>query len=169
MGVRSVTTDGYDRDWDQPDTVLDAGYAAVFHNGEDSGWDGPTDFYRTDYRAPMAPGDSKTWAPIHLWADPYSYGQETMFLSVEPFAGNQPPSDRTYTIELLYVPDGIDGAPPVGTTWPVDKSLVTIEVPTFATYDGMEGYRFSFTASAVPEPAALPGMLLPVALLRRRY
>lgn len=155
LGVWSDATDGYDVDYDFPDAYLDVGYAAVYHeNGPD--WSGPTDFYRTDFRAPLLPQETKTWSPIHLWADPQYYGLPDMYLAVEMDAGYMPPDDRDYYVELLHVPDGISNAPDVGTTWliPRDRTLV-VQVPTYETYNGLESYQFAVVAGAVPEPAAL--------------
>jgi hypothetical protein len=68
-----------------------------------------------------------------------------------------PPADRDYQLELLEVPDGVTGAPAVGTIWdlPLD-SLYTIDLPTYQTANGLEGYKFSFTiGEVVPEPGTL--------------
>lgn len=169
LGVRSDATDDYDSLIDMPDTVVDSGYAAVFHDAKDPDWSGPTDFYRADIRAPLAPDESKTWAPIYLWADPRYYTDEAMFLSFQPDSYAKPPGDRTYTVELLYVPDGITGAPDVGTTWNLDPAWpLRIGVPTYATENGLKSYQFAMTISAVPEPTALACVLLMLGLRRRR-
>ncbi len=83
-----------------------------------------------------------------------------------------PPGNRPYTLELLAVPAGVQGAPPVGTTWPVplDRTLV-LTLPTYQTEDGLTGYQFGFTAGAeVPEPATavLLAFAVGLAVPRRR-
>jgi hypothetical protein len=106
----------------------------------------------------MSPIESKTWAPLHLWANPDIYEPNTMTLSIEPASDVPPPADRTYTLELLYVPDGVQGAPPVGTTWSVPPDQIfMIDVPTFMTYDGLEGYRFAFKIWPAECPADITG------------
>ena len=55
----------------------------------------------------------------------------------------------------MIVPDGVTGAPPVGTVWEVPPdALFTVELPTHRTTDGLTGYEFSFTVS---EAEASPG------------
>ena len=165
MGVWSGSIDGYD-DRDLPmDNNEDGGYAATYHAGPD--WSGPEGFYVRDFRKPMTPAESKTWV-IYLWADPDIYDETRMTISVEAGAP-VPPAERTYSLELLYVPDGISNAPPLGTTWElVVGETLMVEVPTYKTDNGLAGYQFAFTASAVPEPASLRGLLGGRALLRRR-
>ena len=169
MGVWSGATDGYDVDFDVPDTLPDAGYASIYHEFDADTWKGPTDFYRLDYRAPLAPGETKTWAPIHLWADPDGYGEPLMTLVIMPGADLVPPDDLKYTLELVYVPEGITEAPPVGTTWTLepDKTL-EVEVPTYAAYSGRDAYQFAFTAAPIPEPATLLALSLAALCVRRR-
>jgi hypothetical protein len=150
MSAWSGAYDDFDEGMDRPLEILGEGGAAVYHVNDGINWKGPTDFFITDYRSPMAPGESKTWTPIHLWANPDAPQEDTMILSIEGSAGAPPPGNRTYTLELLYVPPGINGAPPVGTIWEVPPSgLFMVDVPTFATYDGLESYQFAFTVGPV--------------------
>ena len=126
-------------------SIVGLGAAAIYHENDPNLWNGPTDYYITDYRAPMSPTDSKTWSPIYLWANPDAYEPNTMAISFEPASDAKPPDDRLYTLELLYVPEGVEGAPPVGTVWEVPADLpFYIEVPTYKTYDWSAGYRFAF-------------------------
>ncbi|MBU0616963.1 MAG: PEP-CTERM sorting domain-containing protein [Planctomycetes bacterium] len=87
-----------------------------------------------------------------------------------------PPADRSYLLELLYVPEGINGAPEVGTAWevPLDQTFV-VSVPTYRWSpddpDDPHGYLFAFTITAVPEPASVFGLIVAGMLLhahRRR-
>ncbi len=158
MGVWSGATDDFDSGLDRPLEFPGLGAAAIYHANDPNAWAGPTAFYVTDYRAPMAPDESKTWSPIHLWATPGAYGDDTMTLLIQGAADVTPPPNRTYTLELLYVPPGVTGAPPVGTTWdvPPDEPF-TVTVPTFATDDGREGYQFALTVGAVACPGDIDG------------
>ena len=48
-----------------------------------------------------------------------------------------------------------------------DRTL-QVEVPTFWAENGLDGYQFSFTVEAIPEPATLAGLLLGVWIIARR-
>ena len=142
-----------------------SGYAGTYHDEAD--WTGPEGFYMWDFREPFAETASKTWL-LYLWADPEFYSDERMALSFE--AGYPEPSpDRTYSVELMYVPEGIVDAPPVGTTWPFDPAeTLMIEVPTYKAANGLTAYQFAFTAGPVPEPAGILALLAGALFLRRR-
>lgn len=154
MGVWSGAEDG----WDELDRLIDSGrvgYAAMYHERTGGIWGGPTGFYQTDYRSPMEPGAGKTWDSLYVWADP-SYKGDTMFLTLNPDPDSPPPIDRTYNLELLQVPDGLVDAPPVGSVWDIPTgSPITLEIPTYRTKNGLDGYRFAFTMNAVPEPTTI--------------
>lgn len=168
LGVRSGATDGYDAGLDWFDDYPDVGHAAVYHHADDPGWNGPTAMYRLDYRAVPEPGTSTTWAPIHLWAEEGVFEAPEMKLSFEPDPFYPPPSDGTYTLELLYVPEGIVGAPAVGTTWTIPTYRpFTVEVPKYFSDDGLDSYHFGFTWTAAPEPSTLM-LLLTLLAIRRR-
>ncbi len=140
----------------------------MHHGTVDPGWSGPKAFYAKDFRAPLAPGQTKVWEPIHLWAHPEYYGQETMSISFLADAAFPPPIDYAYTLELLYVPPGMINAPPVGTQWPITDGALTVTVPTYASYDGMGAYQFALRISPIPEPAAGALLALAAGALRRR-
>jgi len=169
MSVWSDASDDFDRKYDtQTDTEGAPGYAGVYHGGHEVGWSGPTGFYFNDFRAPLAPDESKTWTPICVWADP-TYGGEQMAFSMEADADNPPPADRHYLLELLTVPDGVIGAPPEGTVWPLSLDrLFTLVLPAYRTDDGLTGYQFAYTVTAVPEPEAALLLALLFLLPRRR-
>ncbi len=129
-----------------------------------------TGFWQSDIRAPLAPAESKTWSPIYLWADPSYAGGDVMHFAMEADQGYAPPKDRPYTLELLAVPVGVQGAPPVGTQWavPLNDTLV-LTLPTYRTDNGLTGYQFGFTVGAqMPEPASLAVLVLVLGTTRRR-
>ena len=126
------------------------GRAAIYHENDPPEWTGPTGYYRNDYRAPIDLDEAVVWSPLHVHATT-SYEPDTMFFSMVAWEFYPPPPNREYTLELLYVPEGVEGAPPVGTTWdvPVDGTF-SIEIPTYRSLSSAGAYRFSFTMSAVP-------------------
>lgn len=178
LGVWSDATDGYDEYWDSLIYPGPDGYAAVYHEQSDS-WKGPTGYYRTDRRKVMQANEGKTFAPIALWATD-RYAPEIMGLAFEGDPANPPPEDRRYFLELLYVPEGLEGAPEAGTVWEVPyRGLFSILVPTYRWMDDgpgpsgqPHGYLFSFRVTPViPEPRGWLGALLTaggLAAARRR-
>ncbi len=139
------------------------GYAAVFHENDPPDWEGPSGYYSADNRKPPLPHESKTFAPITLWAT-NGHESKTMSMAIEADAYFTPPADRRYLLELLFVPEGISGAPQIGTVWEVPRDkLFVVTVPTYRWMpDGANdphGYQFAFTISAVPEPASGLGLL----------
>ena len=169
MGVWADSTDGYDKYLDIPDDIPGPGYAGIYHENDPPTWTGPSDFYRTDFRSPLELGETEIWSGLYLWADPETYEDSVMYLSVEADPGYPPPAGWRFVVELLYVPEGIEGAPEVGETWQVDPlNTLTIEVPTYWAMNGLESYQFSFTILALPEPTTLVGLVVGVLLLRRR-
>ncbi len=171
LSAWSGATDGYDADLDVLAYIGDGpGFAGVYHVNDVAGWTGPTGFYYNDYRAPLAPDESKTWAPIYVWASE-SYTDPLMYFSLEADGPPFPPRERKYSLQLTAVPEGLGGAPPVGTSWALlaEGSLFTLELPTWATSDGLTGYQFSFTMTAVlPEPATALTCAAALLLRRRR-
>lgn len=141
----------------------------MFHNNEDPGWGGPTGFYRTDYHALLDPETSATWAPIYLWADPDTYDQPLMSMTFLADPSQPPPADRAFWIELEAVPKDVEGAPPEGMIWPVPLNrALTIAVPTYETYTGVDGYRFALHAGAAPEPGVAAALLAVLVVFRGR-
>ncbi len=94
-----------------------------------------------------------------------------MFFSMQPDIIYPPPADRDYLLTLDFVPPSVVGAPAVGYVWDVPATgFLTIELPTFRTKDGLEGYRFSFEVTEVaPEPATLGMLILSMLPLWRRH
>jgi hypothetical protein len=169
MGAWSGATDGWDLDLDTELVTYGApGYAGVYHEKYVNGWVGPTGFLFNDLRAPLDPNESKTWDSLYVWADP-TYSGELMPFSMEADDANPPPVDRAYLLELLAVPDGVIGAPPVGTVWQLPlNELVTIFVPTWRSFNGLDSYRFAFTVTATPEPGTLIALAAMALFCRRR-
>jgi hypothetical protein len=168
LGVWSGATDLYDYEMDvRFEPTGASGYAGTYHvKGEDD-WEGATGFYSSDIRAGLATDEGKTFAPIYVWADAANAGS-VMYFSMEPGGLAVPPAEWQYALQLLAVPAGVSGAPPVGKTWPLTAESFTLELPAWATNDGLTGYQFAFTITpAVPEPATL-GLLAAVLLLGRR-
>jgi predicted CXXCH cytochrome family protein len=86
-----------------------------------------------------------------------------MPVTFEASESAMPPSDRQYLLELMSVPDGVTGAPAVGTIWklPLAEAL-TLYLPTYrdahtpTTIDSPTGYQFAFTMTeAEPGPGDL--------------
>jgi len=143
----------------------------MYHEYDPPTWTGPTEFYGRDHRSPPASDQSRTWDSLYVWATP-EYGTDVMYFSMRADTLFAPPDDRSYLLELLQVPDGVVGAPELGTIWeiPLDAPF-TVELPTFATKNGLEGYRFAFTVSeVVPEPTTLSLLAIGglMAIRRRR-
>ncbi|MBK9128008.1 MAG: hypothetical protein IPM13_09425 [Phycisphaerales bacterium] len=151
LGVVPTATDGYDPDEDGYIFFYEGlGYLGVYHHENLDGWTGPSAYYNYDRRAPLDPHERKTWSPLHFWAGP-QHTAPLMSVGFAPAMLYPPPSNREYTLRLLHVPDGITGAPAVGTLWylPAKSSFILI-VPSYWTGgDGRTGYRLEFSASAV--------------------
>jgi len=165
LGVWSSANDNYDAGIDVAVTPGGSGFAGVYHQNTPTGWKGPTGFYHTDIRALPAPLEGKTWDPLYVWAYP-SYASASMYFSMqarytlcdgEPQSrAAYPPANRHYLLELVGVPAGVVGAPPVGTVWEVPVGpTFTLTLPTYRTTNGLEGYRFAFTMT---ESSAIPGV-----------
>lgn len=169
MGVWSDATDGWDKDVDTLAlTSGGLGYAGVYHAAGVDGWTGPTGFLFNDLRAPLAPGESKTWAPLYVWGD-LTYQGDVLPFSMEADPDVPPPPDRQYLLELLARPDGVEGGPPVGTVWELSlERLLTLYLPLYLTDDGLTGYQFAFTITATPEPTTMAGLALATLFFRRR-
>ncbi len=155
MGVWSDATDGWDADWDEQLGMSGSwGYAGVYHEEGVGGWEGPTGYWKVDARATLAPDESKTWTGIYVWADPMYEGHD-MYFSMQPHDELPPVANRTYELELVAIPEGVTGAPSVGTIWTLSLyDLMTLTLPTYTSVDGLTGYEFAFTISAEFDPCA---------------
>lgn len=153
LGTDVAATDGFDEDYDIELLTWGAlGYAGLYREAGIDGWDGPTAYYWDEMRAPLELVDEKVWQPICVWADPIYIG-ETIDFSFELYELSPPYGERTYELELIAVPEGVDGAPPVGTVWTVEIGVeTTMTIPVYRTEVGLEGYQFAFRAIGTPPP-----------------
>ena len=128
----------------------DGWQAGAHHVKNQDGWDGDTGFYGIDYRAPLASGETKTWM-IYFWAlqgtTPGDLGVHWDTLSGYPL-----PSEMTARLEYIQKPQDVAGGPDIGTVWTTPPTMV---LPFYATTDGLTGYGFKFTLTAVPEPSSI--------------
>lgn len=142
FGARAEATEGYDGSpLDEMIGFRDVneGYAAVYHE-QNGDWSGPTGFYQRDQRPAPPDGGSKTWL-IYLWVlDSYPHDQ------IEIATDGRFIREGSFKLRLDVVPEGVVGAPAVGTEWdlPNDRSLA-ITLPTYRTSDGKTGYQFTLT------------------------
>ena len=142
--------DDFDAGLDRPLEIIGYGAAAFYHETGLAGWSGPTDFFVTDYRGPLPESEAREWTQLYLWANPDAYLGDLMYLSLDPAADLTPPSNRTYMLELVAVPEGVPDAPPVGTQWNIPSTDgFMLELPTYTTYDGLDSYEFTFSVGPV--------------------
>ena len=176
FGTNPAASDGYDPamsdGWAPVDRVISSGQGQVgtYHgsNIEGSTWAGPLGFYWYDYRAPitLTAGQSKTWT-MYVWADS-KFPMEATYMEFGWAYRSPDYSPLNYfhfTVTLKFKPDGITGGPAAGTVW--DLSLHPsswVDLPVFRTANGLEGYVFDFTATAVPEPSSLAALALALGL-----
>ena len=126
----------------------------MYHVNATPEWLGPTGFYHTDLQSPPERNERRTWERICVWAAP-SYVQSTMHFSL--LAESSLPAERKYLLELMSVPDGVVGAPSVGTVWELPLlGYFTLPLPTYRTTEGLTGYQFALTITeAEPGPGDL--------------
>ena len=124
------------------------------------------------------PDEGKTFSPIALWAT-NTYTGDLIGIAFEGDESAPPPENRRYFLELLSVPEGVEGAPPEGTVWEVPAhGLFSVILPTYQWWEDKggppgepHGYLFSFTITPeIPEPGTMVCALLAagVLALRRR-
>jgi hypothetical protein len=155
MGAWSGASDDYDPPNDtELITTGSIGYAGVYHEKGVDGWTAPSMFLFNDIRSPLAPDEGRTWSPICVWAD-LSYTSEQMAFSMEADAATPPLPNRRDMLELIAVPEGVVGAPLVGSEWALPRDeLFTLVLPAYLTDKGLTGFRFAFSVYPVPEPAS---------------
>ena len=72
------------------------------------------------------------------------------------------PSDSygfKFYLALKSKPGSMIGGPEIGTVWDIDMLGFEIEFPTYRTDNGLTGYQFELSATAVPEPSSLAAVL----------
>jgi len=166
LGVQPYATDGYDGSDTDPlmsDPVQITVHNAIFHENGVDGWTGPSGFYDRDIRQPFDTlGTQKTWL-IYFWGDPNLDPEcEWMIFGISRWFPMMPPTDYQFTLTLTHKPDGVVGGPDVGATWypPTPLYIPTyIDLPAYRTDNGLTGYQFEFTATAVPEPSSILAFL----------
>jgi hypothetical protein len=163
-----VTTDGYDGSTaDMPLSQAPAPdapfYVAVYKTNDLQGWNGENGFYAADTRADLALGQTAI-EDIYVWAAPGTPAEDIALW--QGGTSGQPWID--YTLRLVGLPEGItyNGQ----TVWTgVGQAIL----PFYSTTNGLTGYHFQATYSAVPEPSSLLALAGTIAgfggiLLKRR-
>ncbi len=139
------------------DTLDGNDLAAAEHNGWIAGsyhspgeWGSSAGFYAFDLRTPLAAGETKTWM-LYIWGVP---GEATSDFGATwtwwPEDYDQLVQGR---LELVQKPTGITGGPAVRTVWTTPPT--SFALPLYTTTDGLTGYVFKFTLTAVPEPSSV--------------
>ena len=172
IGARPLATDGYDGEplitsWDIPTT-----YAAIFHAEEPGKWGASTGFYRVDNVGLLAPGETKSWQ-IYVWSTPdVPAGCDTTHFVMNRMDNPAVPTSFRFRLKLVSKPESISSGPRAGTVWSSDVIPFDVELPTYRTGNGLTGYHFEMTATAVPEPSSLlalfAGFVTVGGLIRRR-
>jgi len=180
FGMASTATDNYDGEHGSDSPIftpnLSAVFAATYHSSVSDGWTGPDGFYQQDIRgsAPSTPGESKS-IQIYVWATPYvPANNDTIWLAYRFNSADFPPRESlSFRLTLRAKPQSISEGPEVGNTWELLVPEGEIELPIYRTDNGLTGYQFELTATAVPEPSSILAMLCGVGgmagpILRRK-
>ena len=161
IGVSPLATDGWNGE--SPVAIEDApnGYALTWHEKNTGGWLGDTGFYREDFHAPIPPGQTKSWL-LYVWATPSVPDDYTTcgfhLANVVPGKPSET-YDTQFHVTLLSKPSSITGGPDVGTAWEINMQEWQIALPIYRTDNGLTGYLFEFSATAVPEPSSLVALI----------
>jgi hypothetical protein len=141
-------------------------------NGAD--FPGATGLYSAAYTPPIAPGGSRTWSDIYLWAQNYNPNTANRIpLIVGTGDDLDRPTGYVGHLVLDYVPTACSWNGPMD-FWLDLGANYTLTMPIITTSDPLQGTRFHFTVYAppVPEPCSFAALALgavPLAgLLRRR-
>lgn len=149
LGTQQGSVDGFDTN-DLLSTVNAPNwYMATYHANSVDDWGGATGFYVRDLKAPLNPGETKTW-PLFIWAAPSSTVSD-LHVTWGWYGG--PTAAVSATLELLQKPTGVTGGPSIGSMWTSPPSNFVL--PYYATPNGLTGYQFRLTLTAVPEPSSI--------------
>jgi hypothetical protein len=169
--------DGYDMEmlstpaYNEPSAEI-----RIRHQQSVDGWNAPTGWYAHDFRGELPVGASKVFADIYIWSNPAFTGTDIP-LKWYWYTGQPDPENWTFNLQLIDIPDDISYNGPM--SWNLTPCRtktapqLLVNLPTYHTTDGMQGYRLRVTAvHAVPEPSglaiALPVLAAAVLALRRR-
>ncbi len=166
MGLytRTDATDSLDG-YDLQSGPISGWLAGSYRISGQDGWTGVTGFYSRDVRAPLLPGETKTWM-VYVWAVPGSSAQD--FGSEWGWAVSSRDQSVEAKLEYIQKPSGVIGGPSLGTIWTTPPT--TLILPYYSTSNGLTGYGFRYTLTAVPEPSsliALGALVAPLFALRR--
>jgi hypothetical protein len=151
MLTRSGSSDSLDSN-DLAAIKYNGWMAGSYHSADE--WGSSAGFYIRDERAPLAPGETKTWM-LYIWG---VHGSATHDFGVSwPNSGSPDPLVQG-KLELVQKPTGVTGGPALGTVWTTPPTSFTL--PLYTTHDGLTGYGFKFTLTAVPEPSSLIALAL---------
>jgi len=132
---------------------IDGWLAGSYRVDGQDGWAGTEGFYNGDVRAKLLPGQTKTWM-LYIWAVPGGSAQD--FVSSWTWAVAPRDSSVEARLELIQKPSSVTGGPAPGTVWTTPPA--SLSLPFYGTSDGLTGYGFKFTLTAVPEPSSLPAL-----------
>lgn len=175
MGVGQMATDGWDGESLIETATGPTVYVASFHTEDSFTWSGQTGFYEVDFHAPLMPGQTKVWR-LYVWATPDVPATSDMIEMVITNPMMAFPSEEyglQFRLTLKSKPSSVTGGPDIGTVWSLDYGWGDgFLLPIYRTDNGLNGYLFEFSATAVPEPSSLlalaGGMGCLAALLKRR-
>ncbi len=172
LGVSQLATDGWDGEPLFGTATFPTVCIASFH-GQDVNWSGEPGFYSADIRMPLLAGQTKKWM-LYLWATPDVPASSDV---IEVVMRNPmmawPPEEYGFHFQLSLKakPGPIADGPAVGTVWSMNDFTTGFILPMYRTNDGLNGYQFEFTATAVPEPSsfvALASLMTGFAAVVRR-
>ncbi len=173
LGTGPGLTDDYEGAGESPVSILPNTPSlltlAYYQNGVAPGsfptWEGPTGFYSGDLMGPIAPGGSKTWCDIYMWAQDYtpSTPGQTSFGAIS----NWPVTPTGYTAEisLVHIPASANWTGPTDFWINLSQTdgqdvLITLPIATLSDPSQIltQATEMSITVYApVPEPSsALP-------------
>ena len=166
MNVSELASDDWDLFENPQDYERFKDYPGVvfkFYRTNGQNWSGPTGYYPWIYMAPIAPGESKTWTGLYLWAQHYTPSTPNRITAwIRPDTGYVPPEGYTMHLALDYVPETANWDGPMD--WWLDMTYgYAIPLPLIETDDPLSSTRISISVYAVPEPGSLAALGLALA------